>query len=137
MLKSIPDSLYLKITQENPIGMAIYGIVLTPSLNSLIFFCPEKGNRLVTFVNNLTFAGSTVISCSWWTNLLAIGQKFGQFPKATKTILNVTPTFEDNAKEIFSNTNIRITSSAEKQLGMSLLVNQTIKKTLVILNIKK
>ena len=63
--------------------------------------------------------------------------EFGQFPKATKTILNVTPTFEDNAKEIFSNTNIRITSSAEKQLGMSLLVNQTIKKTLVILNIEK
>ena len=55
--------------------------------------------------------------CWQHRKILEINPRFGYFPKPTETVLTVIPSFEDNTKEIFSNTNIKITSPRERYLG--------------------
>lgn len=47
---------------------------------------------------------------------MEINPSFGYFPKPTETVLIVIPSIEDSTKEIFSKTNIKITSPGERHL---------------------
>ena len=46
-----------------------------------------------------------------------INPRFRYFPKPTEAVLILIPSFEDNAKEIFSNSNIKVISLGERHIG--------------------
>ena len=97
--------------------MAIYRIALAPLLKHLATCYPERNPKMVAFADDLTSAGRLSKLHIWWKVLLAVGPKYGYFPKPCKTILIVKPEYESKAAEIFDNTKIRITSSEQRHLG--------------------
>lgn len=64
--------------------------------------------------------GDLVSIRSWWDKLSSLGPAFGYFPNASKTWLVTKDSLLDKAKEIFLDTEVRITSQGRPHLGAPL-----------------
>ena len=53
----------------------------------------------------------------WWDKLCSTGPKFGYFPLPKKTILIVKPQYYEKAKQVFSDTNVKVTKEGERHMG--------------------
>ena len=51
-----------------------------------------------------------IIIHDWWDNVCLYGPLFGYFPEPTKSWLIVKENYKTKAEEIFSDTNIKITT---------------------------
>ena len=100
-------------TQGDPLAMGMYAIGMDPLLNSL------QNNVVISvaFADDLTGAGKLSELKQWWDETCKVGPTIGYYPKSSKSWLIVKDKFEAKAKEIFSDSNVNITSSGQRHLG--------------------
>lgn len=56
----------------------------------------------------------------YWGKISSSGPKYGYYPKASKSWLIVKPQHEEEAKQLFSDTEVQITTAGQKHLGAAL-----------------
>ena len=101
-------------TQGDPIAMPIYAIGIDPLLRSL----REINNiKQVGFADDLSGAGSLLDLKAWWKKIALLGPKIGYYTKTSKSWLIVKPEFEAEAREIFADSGLNITTEGRRHLG--------------------
>ena len=73
-------------TQGNPVTMAFYALSIALLVMMMIQLLTTKCHdiKIVAFADDFSAAGKLKYLLQWWTALLEIGPKFGNFPKFTK-----------------------------------------------------
>ena len=104
-------------TQRDPAAIAICEIALSQLLKHLATCYLQRDPKMVAFADDLTSAGRLLKLRSCWKVLLNISPKYGYFAKPSKTTLVVKSEYESKAAKIFDNTNIRMTSNRQRNLG--------------------
>ena len=106
-------------TEGDPTSMGAYALGILPMLHSLLDFVltNDLQTREVAFADDLTVAGKLADTKNFWDKLAAIGPKYGYFPKSTKSYLIVKKNCLKDAKIIFTNAKINITTDGRKRLG--------------------
>ena len=108
-----------RTTQGDPTSMETYALGILPMLNSLLDFIltNDLQTRELAFAYDLTVAGKLVDIKNLWDKLAKIGTKYGYFPKSTKSYLIVKKNCLKDAKTIFTDANVNITTDRRKHLG--------------------
>ena len=103
-------------TQGDPISSPIYGIGITPLLNAIM---PSDKRTLtnVAIADDITGAGKLIALRAWWDRIITFGKFIGYTVNASKSWLIVKSEYEMEAKIIFENTGIQITTEGHRQLG--------------------
>ena len=102
-------------TQGDPVAMAMYAMGMM-KLQDIIRY--ENTNvKQVAYADDLTGVGKTSDLKKWWDLVTKHGPEIGYLPNATKSVLIVKPAAFESAKEIFSNSNVRVTKDGERHLG--------------------
>ena len=107
-------------TQGDPIAMAIYATAIIPLLLLVLEVTdqlPGKRTKSVALADDLTAGGSIENLKSWWNRLNIMGPKFGYHPNASKCWLIVKNPFESQARSVFSDTTVKITTDGKRHLG--------------------
>ena len=92
----------------------MYALAITPLIRQL--------NELQEDVNQVWFADSATAaaSChnlrSWWDQLSTIEPQYGYHPNASETFLVVKNEYKDEAKTIFGDTTISVTTRGKRHL---------------------
>ena len=84
--------------------MVIYGIGVTPVINMLIDVLSNKYSANVNamaYADDFSTAGNLQNVRRWWIVLIEIGQKFGYYPKPTKTWLLVKSCALEKDESVF------------------------------------
>ena len=97
------------------LSMAMYALVITPLIRRLNEL--QEDVSQVWFADNITAAASCHNLRSWWDQLSTIGPHYGYQSNASKTFLVVKDEYEDEAKTIFGDTNISVTTRGKRHLG--------------------
>ena len=106
--------------QGDPLGMAMYALAITPLIVQLNNHHKEISQ--VWFADDATGSGKCEGLEARWDELIKIGSKFGYHSKAIKTYLVVKEGTQDNAKALFSETGINITTRVNVILAQPLEV---------------
>ena len=103
-------------TQGDPLAMPVYAIGVTPLLD---YIKPRNGasTRHAAFADDFAGAGDLRAVREWWDLVVEHGPKLGYYPNAEKSWLIIKPDRNEEAKELFGNTNINITTQGRKYLG--------------------
>ena len=102
-------------TQGDPLAMAMYALAITPLIKRLKEQVPTASQ--VWFADDSSAAGRLVALRNWWQHLMILGPEFGYFPNAGKTTVVVKDEFLKQAKVLFDETGIKITTDGHKVLG--------------------
>ena len=81
----------------------------------------------VWYADNAQAAGKLHSLRLWWDRLVALGPKYGYYPKAAKTFIIVKPSRLTAVTELFSNTGIQF-SSGERDLGAAIGMEGSVMK---------
>ncbi len=106
-------------TQGDTLAMQFYGISITPILNTL----KQKVAEIyqVWLADDATGAGSLQNLYTWWKLVIVEGKKLGYHVKPTKSWLILkNPTHLDQAKRLFEDSPINITTAGKRHLGAAL-----------------
>ena len=101
-------------TQGDPLAMAMYAFI-TPLIKRLKEQVPTTSQ--VWFADDSSAAGRLVALRNWWQHLIILGPEFGYFPNAGKTTVVVKEEFLKQAKVLFDETGMKITTDGHKVLG--------------------
>ncbi|KXJ07630.1 hypothetical protein AC249_AIPGENE26530, partial [Exaiptasia diaphana] len=77
----------------------------------------HQRNKQCWYADDATSAGSIYDLRKWWDELNATGPRLGYHPNANKCWLVIKPEKEDQAREVFSDTSINISTQGQKHLG--------------------
>ena len=102
-------------TQGDPLAMAMYAIGTVPLISSLAGICKQ-----VWFADDATGAGTINEVWKWWDKLTEVGGDFGYQTNATKSWLIVKPEAKKQAKVVFANSGVYITTTGKRHLGAAL-----------------
>lgn len=102
-------------TQGDPVAMAMYAIGLLKLQDHIK--CNTTKVKQVAYADDLTGAGKISDLRKWWDIINTRGPPQGYYPNAIKSVLIVKPELVEQAKEIFRNSDIKITAGGEKHLG--------------------
>jgi hypothetical protein len=102
-------------TQGDPLAMPVYAIGITPLLE--VIKSEDARIKHVAFADDLSGAGNLTHLRTWWDNIATLGPKLGYYPNALKSWLVVKSEAEDEAQQVFADTNIKITTEGRKYLG--------------------
>ena len=102
-------------TQGCPLAMAMYALALVPLVDQLQGICKQ-----VWFADDGTGADKLDALRKWWDMLLKKGPAYGYFPKPSKTWLIVKEEKLEEAKRIFKDTGVKITSDGMRHLGAAI-----------------
>ena len=102
-------------TQGDPIAMAMYSIGMSVLQSKLEF--EDTNIKSAAYADDYFGAGSLKNLRVWWDRLEKIGPMYGYKANAGKTWLVVKKDKQQEAKEIFGNTAIQITTEGKKHLG--------------------
>ena len=105
-------------TQGDPLAMAMYALAIRPLIDTLRDSEPEA--RQVWFADDATAAGKLATILQWWRLVTTAGPKFGYYPNARKSHLIVKPELADEAKKMFENTNVQISTNGQRHLGAAI-----------------
>ena len=99
--------------------MGAYALGISPMLHFLVDFVLLNAlqTREVAFADDLTVTRKLTDLENFWDKLATIGPKYGYFAKSTKSYLMVKKNCLNNAKTMFADTSINITTSGEKHYG--------------------
>ncbi|CAB3991272.1 Hypothetical predicted protein [Paramuricea clavata] len=100
--------------------MAMYALAITPLIKRLKEQAPNASQ--VWFADDSSAAGRLRALRVWWQRLTILGPEFGYFPNASKTTMVVKEEFFDQAKDLFKETGIKITTDGHKILGAACIV---------------
>ncbi|MEL6606451.1 MAG: reverse transcriptase domain-containing protein, partial [Cyanobacteria bacterium J06614_10] len=98
-------------TQGDPIAMAMYALGLSVLQDTISV--EETNVKSVSYADDLIGAGNISDLYQWWRNLEKTGKKFGYFVHEQKSCLVVKPEKEREAREVFSETNLMITTNGQ------------------------
>ena len=121
-------------TQGDPIAMAVYAIAVIPLMLMLLEITnrlPDKQTKMEAYADDFSSGGSIINIKHWWLMLFDIGPKFGYFPEPSKCWLIVKPEFYQKAVEIFSDTEVNITTEGKRHLG-AVVGSESYKQTYVM-----
>ena len=104
-------------TQGDPLAMPLYALTTVPLIRKLSFVSPIKQ---VWYADDATAAGSLIHLRLWWDALVAHGPGFGYYVNSYKTWLVTKDSMAPQAKELFKDTAINITSQGRPHLGAPL-----------------
>ena len=104
-------------TQGDPLAMVFYALATIP-LSRACKVDTMHGD--IWFADDATGAGPLLALRSWWDKLNGVGPSYGYYPNGSKTWLIVKPERYDNAMNIFSGTNVQITTEGKRHLGAAL-----------------
>ena len=88
--------------------------MLAPLLDNLQSI--SSATKHVAFANNLTGTTKLHQIKSWWDYVLVKGPQYGYYAKPAKSYIIVKHQYDQNAKELFFETNIIVTVSEAKHL---------------------
>ncbi|XP_066936770.1 uncharacterized protein [Clytia hemisphaerica] len=106
-------------TQGDPIAMFVYAIATIPLIVRYVLReepSDEKA-RTAGYADDLFGAGTIWELKQLWLYIRDEGPKFGYYQQEEKTWLIVKPEFLSEAMEIFSDTQVKITTDGRKHLG--------------------
>lgn len=98
-------------TQGDPLVMAMYALAIRPLIDRLREAKPIV--RQVWFADDATAAGRLATLRKWWQIVTTIGPDFGYNPNASKTHLVIKPKLIEDAKLIFKNTDVQISTNGQ------------------------
>ena len=105
-------------TQGDPTAMATYSLGLTPMMDSLLLDIAEPNRpKMAAFADDLTCAGKLTQIKTWWEHLKKIGPKYGYHPQPVKSFLIVKEQYAQKARDLFKDTDIKVTSAGKGHLG--------------------
>ena len=84
----------------------------------------------VAFADDFCVSGKVSEIKEYWDMLSSIGPKYGYFPKASKSHLILKQQHLTNAKELFVDTEVQITTESQRHLG-AIIGSVEYKKTYV------
>ena len=104
-------------TQGDPLAMAMYAIATVPFIHRL-----QQQVRRVWFSDDATAGGKLLhmYMHDWWDELVSHGESYGYSANASKTWLVVKPEYLAQAKEIFADSGVQITSEGRRHLVAAL-----------------
>jgi len=106
-------------TQGDPLAMSFYGLSTVPLQQKLRDI--ESEILQVWLADDATGAGKLRKLRRWWDAIIAIGAMYGYYVNEDKSWLILKdPEHLELAREIFSGTNIKITTAGKRHLGASL-----------------
>ena len=111
-------------TQGDPLAMAMYALAIRPLLDKLRD--AEPNARQVWFADDATAAGRLATLHQWWQHVTTIGPDFGYYPNASKTHLVVKPELVSEAKKMFENTEVQISTNGQRHLGAAIGTHETL-----------
>ena len=77
---------------------------------------PDNNSKMVAYADDFTAGGTVKDLKYWWETLCELGPKFGYYPEASKTWLNVKNDLYDIANATFKSTKINVTSNGKRHL---------------------
>ena len=104
-------------TQGDVAAMALYGLGIKPLTDRLSNVVDKSQCKQVWYADDSTSGGKLVEMRKWWDELCISGPKYGYIPLPPKTVLIVKPEFEEKAKRIFGDTQVKITCEGERHMG--------------------
>lgn len=105
-------------TQGDPLGMAMFALSMVPLIKKLMEKCESA--MQIWFADDAAGVGTLVNLKKWWSCLVKIGPLFGYHPNAAKTCLVVKEEKEEEAKCVFQDTGICITTEGKRHLGAAI-----------------
>ena len=75
-------------------------------------------SKHVAFAEDLNGIGTVESLKKWWSLLEGAGKRFGYYVNAKKPYLIVKVQYKDKAKEIFEDTNIKISTEGHRHHGL-------------------
>ena len=105
-------------TQGDPLGMAMFALSMVPLIKKLKEKCESA--MQVWFADDASGVGTLVSLKRWWSCLVEMGPLFGYHPNAAKTCLVVKEEKEEEAKHVFQDTDIVITTEGKRHLGAAI-----------------
>ena len=72
------------------------------------------------FADDATATGRLATLHQWWQLVTMIGPDYGYYPNASKTHLMVKPELVNEAKRMFKNTDVKISTNGQRQLGAAI-----------------
>ena len=118
------------ITQGDACAMGLYSLGLAPLQQELAFTCrPNRCNGLpaelkftkqVAFADDVNAVGTVPSMKNYWDHISEDGPKYGYHPKASKSWIIVKPEHEASAEQLFSDSEVKVTTSGQKHLGAAL-----------------
>ena len=98
-------------TQGDPIAMAMYAIGILPLLNV------NTTTKRIAFADDFSGVGTLLQLKEWWLTINKHGPLIGYNPNASKSFLIVKPAYLEEAKQLFSDSEVIVTSEGHKHLG--------------------
>ena len=96
--------------------MAMYALATVPLANA----CSIENLGEVWLADDASASGKLKLLFKWWNNLRTTGPLFGYFPNAEKTWLVVHPEHFEEARLLFDNTGVQISTDGRRELGSPL-----------------
>ena len=106
-------------TQGDPIAMFVYAIATIPMILKAVWHMKESNENAKTaaYADDVFGAGSIRGLRKMWDYIKSEGPKYGYFQQESKTWLIVKPNLLPEAKQIFGDTEVKITTDGKKHLG--------------------
>ena len=102
-------------TQGDPLAMAMYALALIPMITQL-----STVVRQVWYADDAAAAGHLAALRTWWDMLCDVGPRFGYFVNSAKTFLIVKKEHLLQARDIFGDTGVQLTTEGRRYLGAAL-----------------
>ena len=105
-------------TEGDLLSMPVYAIGITPLLEVIKpSTSGDHGVKHAAFADDLGGACELWHLRRWWDNIVIVGPKLGHYPNVSKSWLVVKPIKEEKARQIFRDTNIKVTTEGRSYLG--------------------
>ena len=104
-------------TQGDPLAMSLYALATIPLITHLGSISDVKQ---VWYADDACAAGRITTLRRWWDDLQSSGPKFGYYANARKTWLITKEQHLPQARELFQNSEVNITSQGHPYLGTAL-----------------
>ena len=101
--------------QGDPLAMAFYALATMPLIKQLSIDCPGTGS--LWYADNAAAGDKCESLHALWESLAANGPDYGYFPNASKRILLVKPSAEQETRRIFAETGVQIRTDGVRYLG--------------------
>ena len=104
------------VTQGDPLAMAMYAIASVPLIQKI----STENAPQVWFADDATSGGKLIAIRDWWDKLSLKGPDYGYYTNGPKSSLYVKAAHIEEARRLFDNTGIKITTVGTRHLGSAL-----------------
>ena len=106
-------------TQGDPTAMPVYAESIIPLMQVAAdpMNDEETKARQCAYADDLTGAGTITELKKWWDIVIEFGPYLGYYAKPEKSWLIIKRQYEEQAREIFSQSGLKITTEGKRHLG--------------------